>query len=175
MWWALITLFVFLPQNQPYSIGWSSFGCGGGFASSEMHSITSTCGQSMIGECNSPNHRVNSGFWAICQLQVGIVENKWDEQIKYPVLYQNSPSPFSTATSIKFLLPKESLVTLTVYDALGRTIRTLLYNRILSVGPHLVTWNGCNDSGERLSSGVYFYRLRVDGFEATKKLVLINH
>lgn len=168
-------MLVFLSQNQLYSIEWSSIGCGGGLSSSEMHNITSTCGQSMIGECNSPNHRVNSGFWTICQPQVGIVESKWDEQIKYPVLFQNSPSPFSTTTSIKFFLPKEASVTVTVYDAIGRTTRNLLYNQILSAGPHLVTWDGCNDSGERLSSGVYFYRSRVDDFKATKKLVLINH
>ncbi len=83
-------------------------------------------------------------------------------------LYQNYPNPFNPVTTIKFSIPKESEVTLNVYDVLGRRVQTLV-NKKLSAGLHKVTFNG-----ENLSSGVYFYRLKFGNKILLKKMVLLK-
>src|SRR4030095_3745683 len=82
-------------------------------------------------------------------------------------LYQNFPNPFNPSTTIWFNLPKESNVTLSIYNALGQLIETPIYGT-LRAGTFSVIWNASN-----YSSGVYFYRLNTSsGFAETKKMIL---
>jgi lysophospholipase L1-like esterase len=83
-------------------------------------------------------------------------------------LGQNYPNPFNPATTISFSFPTRSFVSLTVFDALGREVSTLLSER-LSAGTYLRQWNAAG-----LSSGVYFYRLQAGTFIETKKLILLR-
>jgi len=75
-------------------------------------------------------------------------------------LEQNFPNPFNPSTEIRFDVLKNSLVTLKIYDILGREVKTLVNNQ-LNNGRYSVTWNGDNNSGERVSSGIYFYRMEA--------------
>ena len=88
-------------------------------------------------------------------------------------LFQNHPNPFNQNTKIRFDLPKASFVSLNIYDVLGRKVRSLVSER-LSSGHKSVLWDGKNDSGEGVASGIYFYQLRVADFPETKKLVLLK-
>ncbi|MBV6479605.1 MAG: hypothetical protein HGGPFJEG_02391 [Ignavibacteria bacterium] len=83
-------------------------------------------------------------------------------------LSQNYPNPFNPVTRIKFSLPKESSVKLTVYDILGREVKKLV-NEKLSVGRYEYEFNGSS-----FASGVYFYTLETDRFVKTKRMVLIK-
>ena len=83
-------------------------------------------------------------------------------------LEQNYPNPFNPSTQIKFALMSRSSVTLTVYDALGRNIRTLV-NQQLDAGEYAATFDAAN-----LSSGVYYYVLKAGSFTQTKRMVLIR-
>ena len=83
-------------------------------------------------------------------------------------LYQNFPNPFNPSTVISYQLPVNSVVTLKVYDILGRLVSTLVEDR-QTAGNHSVTFNAGN-----LSSGVYFYRLSAGSFVQTKKLTLLK-
>jgi len=83
-------------------------------------------------------------------------------------LHQNYPNPFNSTTIISFTLPIKSLVSLKVFDIMGREIATLV-SRELSAGSYSKQWNA-----EYLSSGVYFYRLQAGGSIATKKLLLLK-
>lgn len=83
-------------------------------------------------------------------------------------LEQNYPNPFNPSTVIKFALPTNGNVQITVFDAAGREVNTLV-NGFMNNGVHTVEFNA---SG--LSSGVYFYKLKTEGFEQTKKMLLVK-
>ena len=87
--------------------------------------------------------------------------------VKYE-LYQNYPNPFNPSTTIKYDLPKESSVKLVVYDILGREVATLV-NEIKKAGSHQVIWNA-----NLYASGLYFCRLLTEGYNSTKKLLLMK-
>ncbi len=88
-------------------------------------------------------------------------------------LRQNYPNPFNPVTSIEFDLPKSAFVTLTIYDILGKKVRTLIYE-YLAAGRKVVTWDGRDDNGQLASSGIYFYRLVTDDFTESKKMILLK-
>jgi predicted GH43/DUF377 family glycosyl hydrolase len=89
-------------------------------------------------------------------------------------LKQNYPNPFNPETTIQYGLPKPSTITLTLYNLLGEEVATLLNNELQDRGYHAINWDGRNAEGNVVVSGVYFYRLRVDGFVKTNKLMLLR-
>jgi len=93
-------------------------------------------------------------------------------------LYQNYPNPFNPSTKIEYSLTKQTGVTLVIYDALGKQVTSLVNNELQNSGFYTVEWNGSDDAGNSMATGLYFMKLSVgDGsFESsvTKKLVLIK-
>ena len=90
------------------------------------------------------------------------------------VLRQNYPNPFNPATTIAFDLAEGRTVTLSIHDASGRLIRTLLNGETRASGRQLVEWNGCDESGRSAAAGVYFYRLDAGDFIESRKMVLLK-
>jgi hypothetical protein len=88
-------------------------------------------------------------------------------------LSQNYPNPFNPTTKIEFTLAKSGFVTLQIYDTLGRKVRTLVSEE-LSSGYKSVIWDGKNDDGDDVASGVYFYQLKVGDFSEPKKMLLLK-
>ena len=88
-------------------------------------------------------------------------------------LSQNYPNPFNMETRIEFALPRASHVTMDVYNVLGNRVKRIVDER-LSAGFKLVTWDGRDESGNPVSSGIYFYRMVAGDFAETKKLVLLK-
>ena len=86
-------------------------------------------------------------------------------------LLGNAPNPFRPNTTIEFEVADPGLVTLRIFDAAGRQVR-LLVNRPYPAGRHRIAWNGRCDTGEFAASGVYFYRLSVNGVENSRRMVL---
>jgi hypothetical protein len=91
----------------------------------------------------------------------------------FPVLGTAHPNPFNPRTSFWLELPRFGAVSLTVHDARGRFVRTLL-NCTLSEGRHQTGWDGCNDAGEEVAAGVYLVRLVADGEAAPAVKVTLN-
>jgi hypothetical protein len=83
------------------------------------------------------------------------------------------PNPFNPVTTIPFSLAREGRVTLDVYDALGRRVRTL-FDGARPAGPQDMVWDGRDDDGRAVSSGVYFVRLDADGQTATRKVTILK-
>ena len=90
------------------------------------------------------------------------------------LLLSNYPNPFNPTTTISFSIPEVSKVELSIYNIKGQKIKTLTQNKFTK-GNHLVIWNGFNESGDSVSSGVYLYKLNVNGkTEIVKKCLLLK-
>jgi len=84
-----------------------------------------------------------------------------------------APNPFNPTTTIAFDLAHEGAVQLRIVDVRGRVLRTLAQGS-WPAGRHVLSWNGTDDAGSRMPSGVYLYQLNVGGYQATKKMVLMK-
>ncbi|MGV8018662.1 MAG: T9SS type A sorting domain-containing protein [Ignavibacteria bacterium] len=111
-----------------------------------------------------PTNRIERRFQKKAGETDVIIPKKFD-------LYQNYPNPFNPVTNIKYAIPKNGLVSLRIYDVTGREIATLV-NEYKQTGYYTISFNGSH-----LASGIYFYRLQVEGgktFSSVKKMVLIK-
>ncbi len=88
-------------------------------------------------------------------------------------LFQNYPNPFNEQTIIRFQLPKSAEVKIEIYNLLGQKIRTLLFEQ-KTAGIHAIKWDGKDDLGRSIVSGVYFISLEVEQFRQVNKLVLLR-
>lgn len=86
---------------------------------------------------------------------------------------QNYPNPFNPATEIEFQIPRSGVTRLKVYDNLGREVKTLV-NARKPAGTYTVQWDGTNDAGQPVASGIYLYRLRVGNKTAVGKMLLVR-
>jgi hypothetical protein len=105
-------------------------------------------------------------------------DNHTDVLPKNFALQQNYPNPFNPSTEIAYTLSptmdgKLPRTTLNIYNVLGQRVKTLV-DEVQPAGSYRVTWNGRNDTGQRVSSGVYFYRLTRGEEAATRKMVLLK-
>jgi hypothetical protein len=113
-------------------------------------------------------------------------ENKAIEKLGIQVIYgnapqlpveyslsQNYPNPFNPTTAIEFSVPKTSDVVISIYDMLGQEVRTL-YTGEVQRGTYSVQWDGLNNSGSKMSSGSYIYRMIAGDFVQSKKMILMK-
>ena len=88
-------------------------------------------------------------------------------------LQQNQPNPFNAATAIAFSLEQTGYVSLVIYDLLGRKVRTIV-DEDLSSSSHTATWDGKDDYGANVTTGVYFYRLTAGNQVSSRKMLLLK-
>ena len=86
----------------------------------------------------------------------------------------NVPNPFNPSTEISFTLPRRARVRLGVFDLAGRLVKRLVANQPREAGEHRVTWDGRDDHGRAVASGVYLYRMQTDEFERVRKMTLLK-
>jgi len=99
-----------------------------------------------------------------------------DNTINIPanfVLMQNYPNPFNPSTTIQYAISSEQFVTLKIFNSIGQLIKTLV-DENMNEGYHQVTWDATDNSGNKLSSGVYFYRLTTGTFNRVNKMLLMK-
>jgi len=88
-------------------------------------------------------------------------------------LDQNYPNPFNATTTIKFRIPKQEHVTITVFNVLGQRVSTLA-DETFPAGEHSVVWDGRDGRGKSAATGIYLYRIKSEGLTKTKKMVLLK-
>jgi len=88
-------------------------------------------------------------------------------------LYNNYPNPFNPVTTLRYDLPEDALVNITIYDIMGRIVRTLI-NSQQNAGFKSIQWNATNDAGSPLPAGLYLYKIQADNFVQTRKMVLLK-
>jgi hypothetical protein len=88
-------------------------------------------------------------------------------------LFQNYPNPFNPETVIRYALPENCYVELAIYNILGQKVKTLV-NQYQNAGYKMVLWNGRDDKGNEIASGVYFCKIRTPRYSETKKMVSLR-
>ena len=114
------------------------------------------------GNDNTPNSMI-----------VGTLSIDGDNIPEVFALHQNYPNPFNPVTTLRYDLPENSYVNVTIYDMLGREIRTLV-NTTQDADFKSVIWNATNDYGKPVSAGVYLYQIQAGEFVQTRKMVLLK-
>ena len=93
-------------------------------------------------------------------------------------LLPNYPNPFNPETWIPFRLAEDAMVVLIIYDMTGAVVRTIEVGHqstaVYESRDKAIYWNGRNDFGEQVSSGIYFYHLTANDFEATRKMLILK-
>jgi hypothetical protein len=89
------------------------------------------------------------------------------------ILFQNYPNPFNPTTDVRFQIPETGDVTIKIYDMLGQEIRTL-FSGVTQRGTYTVQWDGLNNTGSKMSSGTYIYRMTTGDFVQSKKMMLLK-
>ena len=88
-------------------------------------------------------------------------------------LEQNYPNPFNPSTTIPFVIPEMGRVRLKIYDVKGSLVKTL-FDGILPAGFRQITWDGTDNRGSGVGSGVYFYRLQTGKRKLTRRMILLK-
>ena len=99
-----------------------------------------------------------------------------EDEVELPLTFdlkQNYPNPFNPSTVISYQLPQNEVVSLEIYNALGQKVRTLV-NEAQEAGQYEIIWDGKNNSGNELSSGVYLYRLTAGNHVKVMKMMLVR-
>jgi hypothetical protein len=106
-------------------------------------------------------------------LYTDVVDNESESLPRAFWLSNNYPNPFNPTTTIKFDLPRRSVVSIDIFNLLGQKVFSLL-DQDCSAGSYRVDWDGSTDLGQTASTGVYFYRFRTENFIETKKMILLK-
>jgi hypothetical protein len=132
-------------------------------------------GEALQFEINGVPATVQSGsaIWSERQSTELTVAAKSSPVPSNYALLQNYPNPFNPSTIIKFRLPVAADAQLTIYNVLGQTVRVLMSGS-LSEGEHSFEWNGQNESGQAVQSGIYFYRLDTPSWSDVKKMTFLK-
>jgi glycosidase len=101
------------------------------------------------------------------------VEHLKDITVEEYNLDQNYPNPFNPSTTIRFSIVVPGNVSIKIYDVLGREVKNLI-NEVKTAGTYSSIWNGNDNFGNKVNSGVYFYKLRAGDFVETKKMILLK-
>ena len=88
--------------------------------------------------------------------------------------HQNYPNPFNPVTTLRYDLPEDALVNITIYDMMGRVVKKLI-NDQQTAGCRSLQWNATNDAGSPFSAGLHFYLIQAEGFWKTMKIVLLKY
>jgi hypothetical protein len=171
--WVLAGLLIALGRGglhaQQSDIRWSSMNSGFVLSSDGQTKLKAVAGQVIVGDTRNNGLQIISGFLADTSLR-GLILAAEDEHA-LPSSYslsQNFPNPFNPTTNIEFRISSPEVVTLKIYDVVGRELETLL-NEPRSPGRYVITWEAGG-----YSSGVYFYRLHAGTFVQSKTMLLVK-
>jgi len=139
---------------------WASSYAGG--VGALNHISAATAGANAYLKAVSGTGGITSGYCAVTG-----VDDQPEELPGSFTLLQNYPNPFNSTTTIRYALPKDTFVTLKVYNLLGQEV-TSLRDEMQNVGFYDIFWNGRNHAGQAVSSGVYFYRLKAKPFDGAE-------
>ena len=147
---------------------------GGGHINSLTHGGFVTLGQPAVGYSSSASQGLRHGFVPCSMTATSAPPGELPSYAPAFQLHQNVPNPFNPRTAIAYEVPASGgHVRIRVYDLGGRLVRTLLDEQ-QSPGRHTVIWNGVDDGGRTVASGLYLYRLEAPAASFTRKMTLVR-
>ena len=152
---------------------WNVNGGGSMYSSSVNYKSCGSMTQSVAGEVVGSNYHGYTGFWTpwfkVTDVELG-------EEVLTPAefcLSQNYPNPFNAHTVIEYALSEPTYVNITVYNILGQSVK-VLKNELEQPGISTVIWDGRDESGSEVASGIYFYRIQAKDFIQCKMMILLK-
>jgi hypothetical protein len=154
-----------------YRMQKSVIGAAGSGGSSTNYRMNGTLGQSTpIGIGATFDAELQAGFWARVWIPTGIEETPAAYRT---LLFQNYPNPFNPLTTVEYSLANAGRVEIAVFDVGGRRIATLV-DAQKAPGRYRAIWDGKNESGRQVASGIYFCRMRADSKTIINKMILLR-
>lgn len=101
------------------------------------------------------------------------IETNSVTQLSNELISSNYPNPFNPTTTISYDLPSDENVVISIFNLKGQKVKQL-QNEVITAGHHKIVWDGRNDSGNKISSGIYFYKIKAGNYTSTKKMVLMK-
>lgn len=170
----IILLFFNLAFGSGEEINWWSVNAGGNiYSSSTNYKLCGSVGQAVAG-AHVGTYNSYAGFWNPWVVTTDVEEE--EEEVVLPEKFsisQNYPNPFNPHTVIEYALPEPSHVSIVVYNILGQKVR-VLRDEMERAGFKKVIWDGKDDKGLDVASGVYFYRIQATDFVECKKMLLLK-
>ena len=117
-----------------------------------------------------------ASIWQTAWVNAGSPTLSFNDQQPIPNVYilgQNYPNPFNPVTTLRYDLPEDALVNITIYDMMGKIVNNLVSNQ-QNAGYKSIQWNATNDAGQPVSAGLYFYTIEAGEFRQTRKMVLLK-
>ncbi len=159
-----------LAESESFALSSAVFSSSGRSSASSSYSMVSTLGQSLpIGPSAGTNYSLYAGFWN----ETNPVATEAKETPLAFSLSQNYPNPFNPVTTIDYSIAGKTQVGLVIFDVSGRRVRTLVREKQLP-GGYSVVWDGRNDGGRPVATGIYFYRLTAGRNIKIKKMVVLR-
>ena len=115
----------------------------------------------------------NSEYSDILSVTLDWMSVEGNQLPKTYAIHQNYPNPFNPITTLRYSLPEDAMVNITIYDMMGRVVSNLV-NKQQYGGYKSVQWNATNNQGEPVSAGVYLYSIEAGEFTKTRKMVLLK-
>ena len=167
--------------HAQYQVKHSVFGNGGKVVQNDNYRINGTVGQPATGSVSNANYQHHAGFWYVATRPVAPVMAA--PQVAQAVsvrteLKQNYPNPFNPETWIPYQLEKDAKVTIEIYAASGQLVRRLNLGFQQEGGytnrDKAAYWDGRNEYGETVASGVYFYRFSAGSYTKIRKMIILK-
>ena len=171
-YWGGVNIFDIQDPTAPVSA--ASWYSGVWGQSSGMEMIYHNNGHYLVTEDIIQSFDNNSGINKVVLGPTGIHANELPVKPNKFQLLPNYPNPFNPSTTIQYWLSDAAKVNITIYNILGQTIKTLEDNQFQSAGKHTVLWDGKNDLGNAVASGIYLYQMKVGNFTKTNKMLLMR-
>ena len=131
-----------------------------------------TLGQTAVGPGANGSFVLDSGFWRKLSVSTGVLEGALPGVFRN-ALIGNAPNPFNPVTTIQYEVGEASPVEVSIYSVQGRLVRTLV-NETKSAGRYDAIWDGRDERGMSVGSGMYLYRLRIGEFHSIRKMLLLK-
>ena len=172
---ACLALLAVSPALADYILVKDVLSTSGGHLESSSYLLDYSTGQTAVGQSQGTSHIETGGFWSWSPWGAEVSVEETADELRPGAfrLSQNYPNPFNPRTHIIYQLPQADHVTLTVYNVRGQAVCRLA-DGPQGAGEHEVTWQGQDDAGRAVASGIYFYQLVTGEFVETKKMLLLK-